>query len=67
MIIFFLATVAGLLFFLSAVHARACADLRSLCYTNRADKSDCAMPYQQRQKTGVFITPLGRKFKATFR
>ncbi len=47
--------------------ARSCADLRALCWTMRSDKSDCAGPYQRCLKTGVFITPLGRVFKATSR
>jgi hypothetical protein len=45
--------------------ARTCLELRSLCWTMRDDKSDCARPYQRCLKTGVFITPLGRVFKAT--
>lgn len=48
-------------------HARSCSDLRSLCWTMRSDKSDCTGPYQRCLKTGVFITPLGRVFKATTR
>ena len=45
--------------------ARSCEELRSLCYTMRDDKSDCTKPYQRCLKTGVFVTPLGRVFKAT--
>lgn len=47
--------------------ARSCADLRALCWTMRTDKSDCAMPYRRCLQTGVFITPLGRRFIATTR
>ena len=50
-----------------AAHARSCSDLRALCWTMRSDKSDCTGPYQRCLKTGVFITPLGRVFKATSR
>jgi hypothetical protein len=49
----------------SAAEARSCSELRSLCWTMRTDKSDCTGPYQRCLKTGVFITPLGRVFKAT--
>jgi hypothetical protein len=49
----------------STAQARSCEQLRSLCYTMRDDKSDCTRPYQRCLKTGVFITPLGRVFKAT--
>ena len=52
---------------IGAAHARSCSDLRSLCWTMRSDKSDCTAPYQRCLKTGVFITPLGRVFKATSR
>lgn len=45
--------------------AKTCQELRSLCYTMRDDKNDCAKPYQRCLKTGTFITPLGRVFKAT--
>lgn len=45
--------------------ARSCSELRSLCWTMRDDKSDCTRPYQRCLKTGTFITPLGRVFKAT--
>jgi hypothetical protein len=48
-------------------HARSCADLRALCWTMRSDKSDCTRPYQRCLKTGTFITPLGRVFKADSR
>lgn len=47
--------------------ARSCKDLRALCWTMRDDKSDCARPYIRCLKTGVFVTPLGRRFKATSR
>ena len=45
--------------------AKSCEELRSLCYTMRDDKSDCTGPYHRCKKTGVFVTPLGRVFKAT--
>jgi hypothetical protein len=45
--------------------AKSCSELRSLCWTMRSDKSDCTGPYQRCLKTGTFITPLGRVFKAT--
>lgn len=50
-----------------AAEARSCTDLRALCWTMRDDKSDCAKPYLRCLKTGVFVTPLGRRFKATSR
>jgi hypothetical protein len=49
----------------TAAEARNCSELRSLCWTMRDDKSDCTRPYQRCLQTGVFITPLGRVFKAT--
>jgi hypothetical protein len=45
--------------------ARSCSELRSLCWTMRDNKNDCAKPYQRCLTTGTFITPLGRVFKAT--
>ena len=45
--------------------AKSCSELRSLCWTMRSDKSDCTKPYQRCLSTGVFVTPLGRVFKAT--
>ncbi len=45
--------------------AKSCSELRSLCWTMRDDKNDCAKPYQRCLVTGTFITPLGRVFKAT--
>ncbi len=45
--------------------AKSCAELRALCWTMRDDKSDCTGPYQRCLKTGTFVTPLGRVFKAT--
>ena len=48
-----------------AASARSCEQLRALCTTMRDDKSDCTKPYQRCLKTGVFVTPLGRVFKAT--
>ena len=64
-----LALAAGIVTILSAgaAQARSCADLRALCWTMRSDKSDCTRPYQRCQQTGVFVTPLGRVFKATSR
>jgi hypothetical protein len=47
--------------------AASCSELQSLCWTMRSNKNDCTGPYQRCQKTGVFITPLGRVFKATSR
>ena len=49
----------------SPASARSCKQLRALCYTMRDDKSDCTGPYHRCKKTGVFVTPLGRVFKAT--
>jgi hypothetical protein len=57
----------GLLVLSSQAEARSCSDLRALCWTMRSDKSDCTGPYQRCLKSGVFITPLGRVFKATSR
>ena len=48
-----------------AAEAKSCAELRALCWTVRDDKSDCTGPYQRCLKTGTFVTPLGRVFKAT--
>lgn len=45
--------------------AKSCSELRSLCWTMRDNKNDCAKPYQRCLSTGTFITPLGRVFKAT--
>ena len=57
---------ATLLSFLTvAAEAKSCAELRALCWTMRDDKSDCTGPYQRCLRTGVFVTPLGRVFKAT--
>jgi hypothetical protein len=61
------ATLVTLVFSASAAEARSCADLRALCWTMRSDKSDCTGPYRRCLNTGVFITPLGRVFKATSR
>ena len=62
-----LAALAGLLLVQSpaTAEARTCAELRALCWTMRDDKSDCTRPYQRCLQTGVFVTPLGRVFKAT--
>jgi cytochrome c1 len=48
-----------------AAQARTCEQLRTLCHGMRDDKRDCIKPYQGCLKTGVFVTPLGRVFKAT--
>ena len=48
-----------------AAQARTCEQLRTLCHGMRDDKRDCIKPYQRCLKTGVFVTPLGRVFKAT--
>lgn len=48
-------------------HAKSCTELRALCWTMRAAKSDCTEPYRRCRSSGVFITPLGRVFKATSR
>lgn len=47
--------------------AKSCKELRALCWTMRDDKSDCTRPFQRCLQTGVFITPLGRRFVATSR
>ena len=62
-----LPVLAGVLVALSTAGAQAksCEQLRSLCWTMRDDKSDCTGPYRRCLKTGTFITPLGRVFKAT--
>ncbi|MFM9938464.1 MAG: hypothetical protein ACKVP7_03080 [Hyphomicrobiaceae bacterium] len=59
--------LAALMLSAAPAAARSCADLRALCWTMRTDKSDCTGPYQRCLKTGVFITPLGRRFVATTR
>lgn len=61
------ATIAilGAMAVVTPVYAKSCSELRSLCWTMRSDKSDCTRPYQRCLTTGVFITPLGRVFKAT--
>ena len=45
--------------------AKSCTELRALCHTMRDDRNDCTKPFQRCLKTGTFITPLGRVFKAT--
>jgi hypothetical protein len=45
--------------------AKSCEELRALCHTMRDDKNDCTKPYRRCLTTGVFVTPLGRVFKAT--
>lgn len=60
-----LSLAVGIVSYASAAEARTCEQLRSLCHTMRDDKSDCTKPYQRCLQTGVFITPLGRVFKAT--
>ena len=49
----------------SAVAAKTCVELRALCWTMRDDKNDCTGPYRRCLQSGVFVTPLGRVFKAT--
>ena len=60
------AVVAGVVLSMSPepAAAKSCEELRALCWTMRDDKSDCTRPYQRCMKTGTFITPLGRVFKA---
>jgi hypothetical protein len=65
--IFALTAGAALTLSTSGAWARSCSDLRALCWTMRSDKSDCTRPYQRCLKTGTFITPLGRVFKADSR
>ena len=60
-------TGTGFAFSVGPAEAKSCSELRSLCWTMRTDKSDCAGPYQRCLKTGVFVTPLGRRFVATSR
>ena len=60
-----LTTIIALGTLSTVASARTCEQLRSLCYTMRDDKNDCAGPYRRCLKTGVFITPLGRRFQAT--
>jgi hypothetical protein len=60
-----LAAVAALSASAPAAQAKTCKELRALCHTMRDDKNDCTRPYQRCLETGVFITPLGRVFKAT--
>lgn len=57
--------MAAMLAYGTPASARTCEQLRTLCYGMRDDKSDCTKPYQRCLKTGVFVTPLGRVFKAT--
>ena len=52
---------------ITPAEARSCKQLRALCWTMRANDNDCAKPYLQCRKTGTFVTPLGRRFKATTR
>ncbi len=47
--------------------AKSCTELKKLCWTMRDDKSDCTRPFQRCLKSGKFITPRGRVFKATSR
>ncbi len=51
----------------ATAEAKSCTQLRALCWTMRDDNSDCARPYQRCLKTGVFVTPLGRRLPATSR
>ncbi len=59
------ASIAALVAIPTTASARTCTQLQQLCWTMRSDKSDCTKPYQRCLKTGTFITPLGRVFKAT--
>ncbi len=61
------AGLAVLAMLVTTAEARTCKQLRALCWTMRANDSDCAKPYLQCLKTGTFVTPLGRRFKATTR
>ena len=63
----FAAAIAGVVLAVSQepAAAKSCEELRALCWTMRDDKSDCTRPYQRCLKTGTFVTPLGRVFKAT--
>lgn len=61
------AFVAAALVTSPLAEARSCTELRALCWTMRDDKTDCAGPYRRCLATGVFITPLGRRFVATSR
>lgn len=66
----FLFTVAGavvLAGLTGPAAARSCTELRQLCWTMRAAKSDCTEPFRRCLKTGVFVTPLGRRFPASHR
>ena len=58
-------TVFAVLAAADRAEAKSCTELRSLCWTMRAAKSDCTVPYQRCRNTGVFVTPLGRRFPAT--
>ncbi len=62
-----LAGVAALTMPITSAEARTCKQLRALCWTMRANDSDCTKPYLQCLTTGTFVTPLGRRFKATTR
>jgi hypothetical protein len=63
-----LAACAGILVaavLAAPAEARTCKQIRALCFEMRANDNDCTMPYRRCLKTGVFITPLGRRFVAT--
>lgn len=62
-----LALVAAIAVAPAPARARSCTELRALCWTMRAARSDCTEPYRRCLRTGVFITPLGRRFPATSR
>jgi hypothetical protein len=59
--------IAMLLLSCVTAEARSCQQLRALCWEMRANDNDCVRPYQRCLKTGTFVTPLGRRFKATAR
>ncbi len=51
----------------ATAEAATCKQLRALCYEMRANDNDCTKPYQRCLKTGTFVTPMGRRFKASTR
>lgn len=57
--------VVGVIAIGSRAEARTCEELRAVCWTMRSEKADCTKPYDDCLKSGVFITPLGRAFRAT--
>jgi hypothetical protein len=61
------AVIVSMTLFVGPAEAKSCQDLRALCWTMRQNKNDCTVPYQRCLKTGIFVTPLGRRFRATTR